>query len=195
MARDKEKLDMDSNKLLSQREREVVNLLLKGKSNKQMAFLLSVSERTIEFHLSNIYTKMNVGSRIELVLEMWKAVGNVPVLELGEPTVGVGDKNIYNGNRLAKWTKTLKRNYFSRQKREKMKRTKVYAVLMLVLSFFILMGIVLSHLALTDIYHGIEPNLETEWWIVRITFSLAALLVISSAFLAPKIFRTNTIMG
>ena len=73
-----------------------------------------------------------------------------------------------------------------------MKRAKTYTVLTLLLAFFVLVGIVLSHLALTDIYHGIESNLETEWWVVRITFSLVLLLVISSTFLTPKLFRTNT---
>jgi len=180
---------MDTNKLLSQREREVVNLLLKGKSNKQMALLLSVSESTIEFHLSNIYAKMHVGSRIELVLELWKTVGNISALDLGKSIVGVGDENIYNGNRLAQWIKSLRKNYISSQKGEKMKRAKVYMVLSLLLSFFVLVGIVLSHLALTDIYHGIEPNLETEWWVVRITFTLVVLLVIFFTLLTPKIFR------
>ena len=180
---------MDTNKLLSQREREVVNLLLKGKSNKQMALLLSVSESTIEFHLSNIYAKMNVGSRIELVLELWKTVGSIPALELGKSIAGVGDENVYNGNQLAQWMKSLRKSYFSSEKGEKMKRAKTYTVLTLFLSFFVLVGIVLSHLALTDIYHGIEPNLEMEWWVVRITFSLVLLLVIFLTFLSPKVFR------
>ena len=180
---------MDTNKLLSQREREVVNLLLKGKSNKQMALLLSISESTIEFHLSNIYAKMHVGSRIELVLELWKTVGSIPALELGKSIAGVGDENVYNGNQLAQWMKSLRKSYFSSEKGEKMKRAKTYTVLTLFLSFFVLVGIVLSHLALTDIYHGIEPNLEMEWWVVRITFSLVLLLVIFLTFLSPKVFR------
>ena len=54
-----------------------------------------------------------------------------------------------------------------------MKKTKVNAILALVLSLLVLIGICLSHFALTDIYHGKEPNLETEWWTVRITFVLA----------------------
>ena len=110
---------MDTNKLLSQREREVVNLLLKGKSNKQMALLLSVSESTIEFHLSNIYAKMHVGSRIELVLELWKTVGNISALDLGKSIVGVGDENIYNGNRLAQWIKSLEKTIFLAKKERK----------------------------------------------------------------------------
>ena len=45
-----------SNKL-SNREQEVVKLLLEGKSNKLIASALSISDRTVEFHLRNIYEK------------------------------------------------------------------------------------------------------------------------------------------
>jgi DNA-binding CsgD family transcriptional regulator len=55
---------------LSRREREVVEQLLDGKSNKQIAAALSISERTVEFHLKNIYDKFLVGSRVELVLKL-----------------------------------------------------------------------------------------------------------------------------
>ena len=89
---------MNPNKLLSRREREVVNLLLKGKSNKQMALLLNVSERTVEFHLKNIYTKLHVRSRVELVLKLWKTTSNIESLELGKITVDTGDENIHNGD-------------------------------------------------------------------------------------------------
>lgn len=41
-----------------------------------MAFILGISERTIEFHLKNIYTKHEVNSRIELVLKLWKSTGD-----------------------------------------------------------------------------------------------------------------------
>ena len=36
---------------LSRREQDVVELLLQGKSNKQMASTLGISEHTVEFHL------------------------------------------------------------------------------------------------------------------------------------------------
>ena len=70
-----------------------------------------------------------------------------------------------------------------------MEKTKVNAVFTMVLTIIALIGIVLSHLALTDIYHGIEPDLETEWWIVRITLIFVVGLVVSSAFLALKMLR------
>jgi DNA-binding CsgD family transcriptional regulator len=61
---------------LSEREREVVNLLLQGKSNKLIAFSLGISTRTVEFHLKNVYTKYQVSSRIELILKLGNTTGN-----------------------------------------------------------------------------------------------------------------------
>ncbi len=55
---------------LTNREQEVVHLLLAGKSNKEIAAALVVSERTVEFHLQNIYQKFQVTSRVELVLKL-----------------------------------------------------------------------------------------------------------------------------
>lgn len=55
---------------LSDREQEVINQLLEGKSNKLIAYSLSISERTVEFHLKNIYEKYQVRSRVELVLKL-----------------------------------------------------------------------------------------------------------------------------
>lgn len=55
---------------LSDREQEVVRLLLEGKSNKMIAAALHITERTVEFHLKNIYTKLGVGSRVELILKL-----------------------------------------------------------------------------------------------------------------------------
>jgi DNA-binding CsgD family transcriptional regulator len=55
---------------LSNREWEVVKLLQEGKSNKLIASSLHISERTVEFHLKNIYAKFQVSSRIELILQL-----------------------------------------------------------------------------------------------------------------------------
>lgn len=55
---------------LSSREWEVVNQLLEGKSNKEIAAALHISVRTVEFHLKNVYDKLQVGSRTELILKL-----------------------------------------------------------------------------------------------------------------------------
>jgi len=58
---------------LTNREREVIKLLLEGKSNKLIAVALIISIRTVEFHLNNIYFKYRVASRLELVLKLTNA--------------------------------------------------------------------------------------------------------------------------
>jgi len=50
---------------LSKRQQQVLDLLLQGKSNKQSAVELGVTENTVEFHLRNIYAKLQVHSRTE----------------------------------------------------------------------------------------------------------------------------------
>jgi DNA-binding NarL/FixJ family response regulator len=50
---------------LTAREVEVLGLLAKGMRNKEIAARLFVSERTVNFHLANIYQKLNVSGRTE----------------------------------------------------------------------------------------------------------------------------------
>ncbi|NTV36517.1 MAG: DUF805 domain-containing protein, partial [Anaerolineaceae bacterium] len=59
---------------LSNREREVVKLLLEGKSNKQIASSLHITDNTVEFHLKNIYSKNQVSSRTELIIKLGNSV-------------------------------------------------------------------------------------------------------------------------
>lgn len=53
---------------LSKREAEVAELVSKGLSNKEVADKLFVTEKTIKFHLTNIYRKMNITSRTQLIV-------------------------------------------------------------------------------------------------------------------------------
>lgn len=50
---------------LTAREMEVLRLLARGLRNKEIAARLFVSERTVNFHLANIYQKLNVSGRTE----------------------------------------------------------------------------------------------------------------------------------
>ena len=50
---------------LTAREQEVLSLLARGMRNKEIAARLIVSERTVNFHLANIYQKLNVSGRTE----------------------------------------------------------------------------------------------------------------------------------
>lgn len=52
---------------LTRREKEVLELLVDGKSNNEIAILLSISLATVRFHLTNIYSKMGAKNRIEAV--------------------------------------------------------------------------------------------------------------------------------
>jgi len=86
---------------LSDREWEVIDQLLQGKSNKLIASSLNISVRTVEFHLSNIYERFNVNSRLELILKLWKATGKVGIEELGYSTVDSPEKGTENGGKQA----------------------------------------------------------------------------------------------
>jgi RNA polymerase sigma factor (sigma-70 family) len=58
----------DSYDLLSPREREVLQLIAEGKSNKEVANLLKLSLYTVETHRSNILQKLNLHSVPDLIL-------------------------------------------------------------------------------------------------------------------------------
>lgn len=51
---------------LTPRETEVAHLVAQGKRNAEIARDLHISIRTVETHLSNIYEKLDVRSRVEL---------------------------------------------------------------------------------------------------------------------------------
>lgn len=52
---------------LTAREGEVLGLMSRGLANKQIAVQLGISEHTVKFHLSSIYTKLGATSRTEAV--------------------------------------------------------------------------------------------------------------------------------
>jgi two-component system, NarL family, nitrate/nitrite response regulator NarL len=62
--------DMNSgqpDELLSERERQVLNLIARECSNKQIAEKLFISERTVETHRKNIFRKTNTSSLVGLI--------------------------------------------------------------------------------------------------------------------------------
>ncbi|MCL2250445.1 MAG: helix-turn-helix transcriptional regulator [Treponema sp.] len=65
----KREYDMDSinSENLTSREQEILNLLLEGVSSKDIAFKLNISPRTVDYHRSNIYNKLNVHNYQELL--------------------------------------------------------------------------------------------------------------------------------
>ena len=100
---------------LSNREAEVAELVSKGLSNKEVANQLFVTEKTVKFHLTNIYKKMNVKSRAQLIVWCLPHLGFVEN-ETSQParqemplgagaagaatinTIPVGSQNIANSN-------------------------------------------------------------------------------------------------
>lgn len=61
----KNKLDVSQ---LSSREKAVAGLVALGKSNKEVARELSITERTVKAHLSAVFEKLNVRDRLQLAL-------------------------------------------------------------------------------------------------------------------------------
>lgn len=59
------KVDANGHKPLTEREKEVLQLVARGLSNKVIAQNLCVSEGTVKIHLSNIMSKLSVSSRTE----------------------------------------------------------------------------------------------------------------------------------
>jgi DNA-binding NarL/FixJ family response regulator len=58
----------DSYDLLTDREKQVLQLLVQGKNNKEVAVALDVSTNTIESHRNNLMKKLNLHNTAELVL-------------------------------------------------------------------------------------------------------------------------------
>ena len=52
---------------LTVREQEIFNLLLEGDSSKEIAYKLKISPRTVDYHRSNIYNKLDVHNYQELI--------------------------------------------------------------------------------------------------------------------------------
>ena len=53
---------------LTERELEVLQLVASGKTNKEIGQVLYISDRTVQAHLSNIFSKLGVVSRTEAAM-------------------------------------------------------------------------------------------------------------------------------
>ena len=53
--------------IFSQREREILELLARGKSSRETGDILFITERTVETHRKNMLEKSNVKNTVELI--------------------------------------------------------------------------------------------------------------------------------
>ena len=72
-------IETESIDQLTAREVEILQYLARGSSNRDIAEALFISERTVQAHLTNIFAKMQVTSRLEAVLKAirlgWLGIG------------------------------------------------------------------------------------------------------------------------
>jgi DNA-binding NarL/FixJ family response regulator len=54
---------------LTPRELKILQMILGGKTNKAIASEIDISEKTVEFHIDHIYTK--IGARTRLLAGLW----------------------------------------------------------------------------------------------------------------------------
>ena len=67
-----------SKEIMTKREKEVFELLIKNKSTKEIAKELNISEKTVRNHISNAMQKLGVKGSAQAVVEL---------LKLGELTI------------------------------------------------------------------------------------------------------------
>jgi two-component system, NarL family, nitrate/nitrite response regulator NarL len=58
------------NEILSNREKQIVDRVLKGNSNKEVAMELNITERTVKAHLTAIYRKTKTKNRFDLSIKL-----------------------------------------------------------------------------------------------------------------------------
>ena len=72
---------------LSAREREVLQLIAQGRSNREIAQALFVTEHTVKYHVTSLFNRLDVTSRAE-------AVGRAAALGLLPDRTGADDRNV-----------------------------------------------------------------------------------------------------
>jgi DNA-binding NarL/FixJ family response regulator len=70
---------------LTPREREVLGLVLEGRSNEEIGGAIGVAKKTVEQHLTNLFDRYGVSTRIELAMRAERE-GWLDVAPAGQPT-------------------------------------------------------------------------------------------------------------
>ncbi len=66
---------------LTKRETQVLSLVLEGKSSREVAFALFCSKRTVDYHLTKIYEKLEVSNRVQAM----RRAALLGLIEVGQP--------------------------------------------------------------------------------------------------------------
>lgn len=69
-----------------------------------------------------------------------------------------------------------------------MHNLKTLSLITLILGIVVAVGILFSHLALTDIGHGTEPDLSIEWTIVRVFYGVLVIFLVFVFILISRVF-------
>ena len=69
---------------ISNREREVIQLILKGKNNHEIEEALFISYHTVKNHISNIFRKLNVRTKHDLIYLFMKQLKDSPLRQIGQ---------------------------------------------------------------------------------------------------------------
>ena len=59
-------------KILTKREKEIFNLLVKNNNTKEISAKFNISEKTVRNHISNVMQKLSVNGRVAAVVELIK---------------------------------------------------------------------------------------------------------------------------
>ncbi len=62
--------EMESMEPLTDREKEILNLIALGRGNRQIADTLNIEEKTVKNHINNIYSELQIKSRYEAISYM-----------------------------------------------------------------------------------------------------------------------------
>ena len=63
---------------LSPREYQIAQLVASGRSNRQIAERLAISEQTVKNHIQSIFRKLSLNNRVELTIKLQRTKGGAP---------------------------------------------------------------------------------------------------------------------